>query len=134
MVRAIRCRNTRYVIPLPHRHRARARHRMNDLEKIPFIPDPPPSLPPSSKLVATGVDSPHNRNINPPASCVLLDYSTLPLVLLSSLPVATQQLILNRLRKSDCPLFVLVTSAEGVWCLAQSVFLPPPSDDPRTSE
>ncbi|THD28968.1 Zinc finger C2H2 type [Fasciola hepatica] len=48
-----------------------------------------------------------------------LNYDTLPTILFYCLPTRTQRLIGHRVKKSQCPLFVLVTSLHGQWCLVQ---------------
>ncbi|CAL8068908.1 unnamed protein product [Calicophoron daubneyi] len=62
-------------------------------------------------------------DVLPHYTCTL-DYSTLPIILLSCLPIRIQRLIERRVQKSPCPLFVVVTSAQGQWCLVQLAHKP----------
>ncbi|CAH8523820.1 unnamed protein product [Schistosoma turkestanicum] len=55
-----------------------------------------------------------------PSYCVCcLDYSSLPIILLHSLPVKVQRLILNRLSRTNLPQFILTTHKGGQWSLVQ---------------
>lgn len=73
-----------------------------------------PSVSPTTEAVNTQENANSARVIR-----CNLNYDTLPTILFYCLPSRTQRLIGHRVKKSQCPLFVLVTSLHGQWCLVQ---------------